>query len=85
MTFFTQGIDKSRAGDYEAAIRDFDQALQRDPNHADIYGHRCVARYKLGDQQGAIADCQQAALLYLSQGKAKEHQYSLRMLKKLQA
>jgi Flp pilus assembly protein TadD len=84
MTFFTQGVEKSRSGGYEAAIQDFDQALQIDPFDPEVYGHRCVARYQLGDKLGAIADCQQAASLYLNPGKTKEHQYSLKMLSKLQ-
>ncbi len=43
-----------------------------------------MMRYRLGDKQGAIAACLQAAALYLKQGKAKEHQYVLKMLQKLQ-
>lgn len=47
---FTRGVDKSRKGDHKGAIKDFDQALQINPNNADAYGNRCVARYKLGDK-----------------------------------
>ncbi|NJR66037.1 MAG: hypothetical protein HC772_13105 [Leptolyngbyaceae cyanobacterium CRU_2_3] len=85
MTFFSQGVDKIRAGDYEGALQDFDLFLQLNPDDANAYGHRCVARYKLGDKSGAIADCQQAAMLYLNQGKMTKHQYALNMLKRLQA
>lgn len=80
---FQAGVDQSRQGDYRQAIETFNQALCLNPNDADAYGHRCVARYKLGEQQGAIADCQRAATLYLNQEKVKEYQYSLNMLKKL--
>lgn len=76
--------DKSRKGDHEGAIKDLDRALQINPSDANVYGHRCVAHYKLGNKQSAVADCQQAATLYLEQGKIKEYQYSLRMLEKLQ-
>jgi len=58
--------------------------LQFNPNDANAYGHRCIARYRLGDQQGAIEDCQKAAELYLEQGKTKDYQYALKMLGKLQ-
>lgn len=82
--WFRRGVDKSRKGDYEAALQAFDQALQRHPTSADAYGHRCVARHQTGDKQGAIADCQHAAILYLEQGNVKDYQYALKMLEKLQ-
>ncbi|MBW4661549.1 MAG: tetratricopeptide repeat protein [Drouetiella hepatica Uher 2000/2452] len=81
---FTEGVDQSRQGDYAGAIESFDQALQLNSENADAYGHRCVARHRLGNCQGAIADCQQAAMLYLKQGKPEKHQYALKMLQKLQ-
>lgn len=82
---FAQGIEKSRQGDHVGAMQVFDQVLQHHPNDANAYGHRCVARHRVGNQLGAIADCQQAAALYLEQGKIKEHQYALKMLQQLQA
>lgn len=81
---FRHGVDKCRKGDYEGAIKDLDRALQLNSNDANVHGHRCVARYKLGDKQGAIADCQHAATLYLEQGEIKDYQYSLSMLARLQ-
>lgn len=81
---FTRGVDKSREGDYKEAIKEFDQSLQLNPNNADAYGNRCVARYKLGNKQGAIEDCQKAAALYLEQEKTKDYQYALKILEKLQ-
>ena len=81
---FTAGVDKSRQGDFSAALKDFDQALQLDPNNADAYGNRCVARYKLRDKQGAIKDCQKAVALYQVQENTKYYQYALKMLEKLQ-
>lgn len=82
--FFRQGVDRSRQGDYAGAVQALDRALQLYPTDANVYGHRCVARHRVGDTQGAIADCQQAAALYLKQRKPKEHQYALKMLRKLQ-
>lgn len=81
--WLNQGIAKCREEDYVGAIQAFDRALQCDSQQAEVYGHRCVARHRVGDHQGAIADCQQAAALYLQQGKTKEHQYALKMLQKL--
>ena len=80
---FKAGVDKSRKGDFKEALEDFNQALQIDPNNADAYGNRCVARHKLGDKQGAIEDCQKASALYQLQENTKYHQYALKMFEKL--
>ena len=80
---FKAGVDKSRKGDFKEALKDFDRALQIDPNNADAYGNRCVARHKLGDKQGAIEDCQKASALYQLQENTKYHQYALKVLEKL--
>lgn len=82
--WFVQGVNQSREGNHAGAIQAFDQAVQHDSDDAAAWGHRCVARYRMGDKQGAIADCQQAAILYLKQGKAREHHHALKMLSKLQ-
>jgi len=82
---FMKALDQSRQGNHAGAIQVFDQVLQLEPNDANAYGHRCVTRHRVGDRQGAIADCQRAAKLYLKQGKIKEHQYALKMLQRLQA
>jgi Flp pilus assembly protein TadD len=81
--FFEQGLKQSRQGDYWGAITSFDQALQSNLENADFYGHRCVARHRVGDVAGAIADCQQAAALYLEQGNSKKYNYALNMLDRL--
>ena len=82
--WYKKGINFSCQGNHTEAIESFDQVLQLNPEDADAYGHRCVARHRLGDHQGAIADCHQAAMLYLEQGKPEKHQYALKMLQKLQ-
>lgn len=81
---FTKGLEQLRQGDYKGAIENFDLAVQLNPEDAGIYGNRCVARHRLGDAQGAIADCKQAAALYLEQDNSKDYQYALKMLEKLQ-
>jgi Flp pilus assembly protein TadD len=62
---FDRGIERSGQGDYRGAIDSFDRALELDPDFADAYGHRCVARHQTGDTVGAIVDCQHTADLYL--------------------
>jgi len=41
---------------YEAAILDFDQAIQLDPRNATFHGWRASAHRKLGDMEEARSD-----------------------------
>jgi Flp pilus assembly protein TadD len=81
---FTKGLDQLRQGDYRGALESFDLAVRLNPEDAGFYGNRCVARHRLGDAQGAIADCKHAAALFQAQGNMKDYQYALKMLEKLQ-
>ena len=53
---YRQGLDKAQRGDYEAAVGDFNQFLQLQPNGIKAHYQRGLALHKLGDYQGAIAD-----------------------------
>jgi len=53
----------SRSGEYRAAIQAFDQHLEIDPQSAEAYYHRGLAKLKLGDTAGAEADFARAASL----------------------
>jgi tetratricopeptide (TPR) repeat protein len=50
------GIGKAKDSDYNAAIQEYDKALQLDSNNATIYFNRGIAKAKLNDYLGAIAD-----------------------------
>ena len=53
--------DRELHGDAEGdAIADFDAVLDLEPDYAEGYTHRAVARAAAGDPQGAIADIEQA-------------------------
>lgn len=84
VAFFDKGVEQFRTGDPAGAISSFNRALQLAPDNADIYGYRCVARHRVGDLIGAIADCQRASNLYLKQGNDREYQYAIEILDKLQ-
>lgn len=76
--FFKWGVEKIQSGNYQGAIKDFTQAIQRQSNLTAAYSNRCLAYIQLGDYQAAIEDCTQAATLapdnteaYLNRGLAQ--------------
>ncbi|UNU19683.1 tetratricopeptide repeat protein [Microcoleus vaginatus PCC 9802] len=58
--FFIQGNEKYKKGGYQGAIQAFSQAIVLNPNYAQAYNNRGIARRTLGDSQGALADFNQA-------------------------
>jgi Flp pilus assembly protein TadD len=50
-------------GDYNGAKTDFWKAIQIDPNNAEAYYGRGIAKYKLGDKSGACLDLRKAGEL----------------------
>lgn len=49
-------------GGYKAAEKDYSKALIIDKNLLPAYLNRAIMREKLGDQEGAIADCNMATI-----------------------
>ncbi|MEY2984045.1 MAG: hypothetical protein RLZZ568_662, partial [Cyanobacteriota bacterium] len=58
-----EGMEHGMKGDYQRAIAIFSELIQRNPNDADAYFNRGIAREELHDYQGAIADQTQALTL----------------------
>lgn len=59
--YYSQGVFKDQLeGDKQGAIDYYTRAIKLNPNHADAYNDRGLARLALGDNQGAIADYTQA-------------------------
>lgn len=56
----SRGLRELKAGDNTQAIDDFDSAVTLDPNLAEGYHQRAVAKYAAGDTPGAIRDLQAA-------------------------
>ena len=50
------GYNKSRLGNYEEAIEDFDLAIQLDPKYPNAYYSRGIAKHSLGNYEEAIED-----------------------------
>ena len=82
--YYGRGLAKYGLGDNQGVIADSNQVIKLDPNYASAYYNRGNAKQKLGDKQGATADYSQAAALYQQQGKTKNHQETLEIIKKLQ-
>lgn len=54
------GAQKQREGNFRAALKSYDKAIQQDPDNAEAYYHRGNVRYDLKDYKGTIEDCSQA-------------------------
>jgi tetratricopeptide (TPR) repeat protein len=64
------GDECSQKGEYDAAIINYNQALQLQPQDSDTYYKRGLVRYQLGDYDGAIADYTQAISINPNHAKA---------------
>ena len=76
--FFNDAREKYAENDFQGVISDNSQAIRLNPNYADAYIGRGVAKSALGDKYGAIADYNEAirlnpdyALAYNNRGNAK--------------
>ena len=59
-TYKLRGHVKSKLGDYQGAIADYNKAIELDPKDATTYKLRGHEKSKLGDYQGEIADYNKA-------------------------
>lgn len=54
--YINQGETKRDAGEYEAAILDYDTAIRLTPDDAHVYALRGIAKKELGDHPSALLD-----------------------------
>lgn len=61
--YIERGLTRYREGDYQGAIKDYDEAIRLNPDDADSFYNRGLARYSSKDNQGAIEDYNEAIRL----------------------
>ncbi|MBD2353078.1 tetratricopeptide repeat protein [Tolypothrix sp. FACHB-123] len=54
--YYKQGHAAYKIRDYARAIENFNQALEKDPNHSKAHINRANARYNMKDYEGALTD-----------------------------
>ncbi len=75
---FHQGFASSNKGEYEEAIEKYDEAIELNPNHTELYNNRGIVKKNLRQYQEAIIDYDKAielnpnyARAYSNRGIAK--------------
>jgi Flp pilus assembly protein TadD len=71
-------------GEYIEAIKALTQVIQLNPKNAMAYGDRGLIRLNLGDKYGALADFQEAAQLFMSQGSKANYELVLSYIHKIE-
>lgn len=61
--YIKSGIENLAIGNYTEAIKNFNSAIEIDPQSTDAYQLRAMAKFKLKDYRGAIIDDNAAILL----------------------
>ncbi|ARV57713.1 hypothetical protein BZZ01_02830 [Nostocales cyanobacterium HT-58-2] len=76
--YYKQGHASYKVRNYEQAIENFSQAIQKDPKHAKAYINRGNAHYNLKEYEAALADYNQALQIspievkaYVNRGNAR--------------
>jgi tetratricopeptide (TPR) repeat protein len=83
--YYRWGMQESERGNFRGAISYYDQALGLDSDFAHAYLARSIARFRLGDRAGALADAQAADQLYTTQNHAQGHEVASQFAMGIQA
>ncbi|MBW4582512.1 MAG: pentapeptide repeat-containing protein [Tildeniella nuda ZEHNDER 1965/U140] len=82
--FYRWAMVATEEKDYASAVANFTQVLARQPDFAQAYLGRGVARLQTNDRAGAIADLKQADKLFTAQGDTKTAQGIQQSIKALE-
>jgi tetratricopeptide (TPR) repeat protein len=62
------GNEEAERGNFEHAIAYYNESLNLDPNYAQAYLSRSVARNRMSDKTGALTDAKRASEIYFVEG-----------------
>jgi uncharacterized protein YjbI with pentapeptide repeats len=79
------GLTETRQGNFAGAIDYYNQALRLKPDFAHALLARGIARYRMGNEAGAIADGKAAEQLYLEQRDESGHRVSVQFYEGIEA
>jgi tetratricopeptide (TPR) repeat protein len=71
--YYSQGLKNYQEGNYQDAIKKFDDALEKASNLAEAYSYRGKAKAEMGDTEGAISDYSQLLLIQPKNAEAYQH------------
>ncbi|MBF2078091.1 MAG: pentapeptide repeat-containing protein [Synechococcales cyanobacterium T60_A2020_003] len=74
------GMVESRRGNYQGAIDYYTQAYEAQPDFANAVLARAIARYRMGDPDGAIADATLSNQLYLTANSQQGQEVSQQLI-----
>jgi Flp pilus assembly protein TadD len=60
---YNQGVKKLAQGNFNGAVKDFDQVVQLNPRYAEAYCLRALAKAQLGNFPDAVSDYNQSLKL----------------------
>lgn len=72
--YYNWGMAEAQRGNFRGAVENYSQAISQDPDFAHAYLARSIARFRLGDPNGALNDAQYADELYQKQNNDRGHQ-----------
>jgi tetratricopeptide (TPR) repeat protein len=82
--FYRWGYQEWKKNNYSSAIYHYDQAIAIDPQFPGAYLGRAMARYRLGDDGGAIKDAKNAENLFAVKGNIPGMTASRNLLKSIE-
>ena len=74
--FYTWAVQEAEKGNFTAAIKHYNRALNLDPNFAPAYLGRGLVQYRIGKETAAMADAVLAAKLFEEQENLSGYQAS---------
>lgn len=67
-SFYQKGVKHAQKQEWEAAIGEFDKAIEMDSEYAEAYQDRGLAKVELAQKKAAVADLRKAAQCFFDRG-----------------